>query len=66
MIQGTVKISLIKSDLSFEYTITTGHPYNESPVTYTIPLDAAAGTYFIKIEKEQGTVSGKSAEFTIK
>jgi Leucine-rich repeat (LRR) protein len=65
MIRGDIKISLVKNDLTSEYIIKTGHPYNQSPVNYVIPNDVAAGTYFIKIEREQGTVSANSGEFII-
>jgi Leucine-rich repeat (LRR) protein len=60
---GDVGLTLIKSDDSSQFAITVGQPYDNSPFSYTIPAGVTAGSYYIKVE--QGTVSGKSGDFTI-
>jgi len=60
---GTVRIVLKKSDNSAVYELDPAAPYNGSPRTYIIPCHVPASTYYIRVV--QGTVAGKSTNFTV-
>jgi hypothetical protein len=63
-VSGNVKITLRTADDSTGYTITSSHPYNNSPYHYTVPATVAPGTYFVKIKDSVSTM-GRSGLITI-
>lgn len=62
-IEGTLKLTLWKSDNSMSYLIDSDVAHDASPYNYNIPCEVTPGTYYAKIK--HGPISDKSANFTI-
>jgi hypothetical protein len=62
-VSGNVDIRMVRTDKPGEHIIKTGHPYDGSPVQYTVAEDVLKGIYYIEVR--QGEDFGRTGKFYI-
>lgn len=62
-ISGTVDILMLAAEDADPFVLAADVPFDASPTTCTIPIGAAPGSYFIRVE--QGSIDGDSPYFDV-